>query len=113
MNSRPIAEAAAFIGQLAQPGAKFRVRRSAGTVADHLPVRADDAAGPTFRQAHHGPQMRDGVALHGPESGFIDLDDLTHRLLVAHRLLLHSMKKPAVLKVRKILYVIALLARRG
>jgi hypothetical protein len=31
---------------------------------------------------------------------------LTHRLLVTHRLLLHCMKKPSILKVRKILYVI-------
>src|SRR5271169_3676581 len=38
--------------------------------------------------------------------GFIDLDHLTHRLLVTHRLLLHSMKKPSLPKVRKILYVI-------
>src|ERR1700677_2652117 len=38
---------------------------------------------------------------------FIDLDHLTHRLLVTHRLLLHYMKKPSVLKVRKILDVIA------
>jgi hypothetical protein len=42
-----------------------------------------------------------------PYPGFIDLDDLAHRLLVTHRLLLHFMKKPSVLKVRKILYVIA------
>lgn len=63
----PIAEAVAFVGQLAQPGAQLRVRRSAKMIADHLPARADDAAGPAFRQAHHGPQMRDGIALHrGP-----------------------------------------------
>jgi len=41
-----------------------------------------------------------------PYPGFIDLDDLPHRLLVAHLLLLQFMKKPSVLKVRKILYVI-------
>src|SRR4051812_14472503 len=41
-----------------------------------------------------------------PDTGFIDLDHLTHRLLVTHRLLLHCMKKPSILKVRKILYVI-------
>ena len=35
--------------------------------------------------------------------GFIDLDHLTHRILVTHRLLLHCMKKPSVPKVRKIL----------
>jgi transposase, IS30 family len=33
---------------------------------------------------------------------FIDLDHLTHRLLVTHRLLLQCMKKPSILKVRKI-----------
>src|SRR5208282_4698629 len=41
-----------------------------------------------------------------PDTGFIDLDHLTHRLLVTHRLLLHSTKKPSLPKVRKILYVI-------
>src|SRR3954462_8491831 len=41
-----------------------------------------------------------------PDTGFIDLDHLTHRLLVPHRLLLHCMKKPSILKVQKILYVI-------
>jgi hypothetical protein len=41
-----------------------------------------------------------------PYPGFIDLDDLAHRLLVTHRLLLQFMKKPPVPKVRKILYVI-------
>ena len=44
-----------------------------------------------------------------PDTGFIDRDYLTDRLLVTHRLLLHCMKKPSILKVRKILYVI----RRG
>ena len=39
------------------------------------------------------------------DPGFIDLDHLTHRLLVTHRLLLHCMKKPSVPKVRKILDV--------
>ena len=37
---------------------------------------------------------------------FIDLDHLTHRLLVTHRLLLQCMKKPSILKVRKISDVI-------
>ena len=40
------------------------------------------------------------------DPGFIDLDHLTHRILVTHRLLLHCMKKPSVPKVRKILDVI-------
>src|SRR5262245_47678879 len=35
-----------------------------------------------------------------------DLDHLTHRILITHRLLLHSMKKPSLPKVRKIRHVI-------
>src|SRR6202051_1676958 len=35
-----------------------------------------------------------------PYPAFIDLDDLAHRLLVTHRLLLHSTKKPSIRKVR-------------
>src|SRR6476620_3370538 len=41
-----------------------------------------------------------------PYPRFIDLADLAHRFLVTHPLLLQFMKKPSVLKVRKILYVI-------
>src|ERR1051325_2954963 len=40
------------------------------------------------------------------DPGFIDLDHLTHRILITHRLLLHSMKKPSLPKVRKIRHVI-------
>src|ERR1700726_3502790 len=40
------------------------------------------------------------------DTRFIDLDHLTHRFLVTHRLLLQCMKKPSVLKERKILDVI-------
>jgi hypothetical protein len=47
------------------------------------------------------------------DPGFIDLDHLTHRILVTHRLLLHSMKKPSLPKVRKIRHVIAGSGRRG
>ena len=47
-----------------------------------------------------------------PDSSLVDLDDLAHCLLVTHRLLLHSMKKPSILKVRKILYVIVVLRDR-
>ena len=46
-----------------------------------------------------------------PDPGFIDLDHLTHRILVTHRLLLHCMKKPSLPKVRKILDVIADIAK--
>src|SRR5271166_290810 len=41
------------------------------------------------------------------DPGFIDLDHLTHWILVTHRLLLHSMKKPSLPKVRKIRHVIS------
>ena len=67
-----IAEPAALIGQLAQPGAQLRVRRPARAVADHLPIRADDRTGPPLRQAHHGLQMRDRVALGGGPYHFFD-----------------------------------------
>jgi hypothetical protein len=44
-----------------------------------------------------------------PNPGFIDLDNLTHRILVTHWLLLpYSRRRPSILKVRKILYVIRL-----
>ena len=67
-----IAEPPSLIGQIAQPGAKLGVRRPARPVADHLPIRTDDRAGPTFRQAHHGLQMRDRVALDGGPYHFFD-----------------------------------------
>ncbi len=54
-----------------------------------------------YRSTHHLAKM---IA----DPGFIDLDHLTHRILVTHRLLLHYMKKPSVPKVRKILDVIEL-----
>jgi hypothetical protein len=41
---------------------------------------------------------------------FIDLDHLTHPLLVAHQLLIQCMKKPSVLKDHDILYVAGCLA---
>jgi hypothetical protein len=37
-----------------------------------------------------------------PYPSFIDLDHLTHWILVTHRLLLQSMKKPSIPKERKI-----------
>src|SRR6185437_14410256 len=48
-----------------------------------------------------------------PDPGFIDLNHLTHWILVTHRLLLHCMKKPSVPKVRKILDVIQSLELAG
>ena len=41
-----------------------------------------------------------------PNPGFIDLDHLTHRLLITHRLLLQFMKKPSS-ESAKDLYVIS------
>src|SRR5690606_38534706 len=58
----PVAEAPALIGKLTQPAAQFRLRRPAGPVAHHLAIGTDNGAGPTLRQAHGGPQMRDGFA---------------------------------------------------
>ncbi len=46
-----------------------------------------------------------------PDPGFVDLNHLTHRLLVTHRLLLQFMKKPSVPKVRKICTLSAPLTR--
>lgn len=41
------------------------LRRSAGLIAYQLALGGNDLADPTLREAHHGPQMRDGVALGG------------------------------------------------
>ncbi len=61
----PVSKASPLVGEIAKPDAKLRVRRATRAVSDHLPIRTDDAAGPTFRQAHHGPQVRDSVTLDG------------------------------------------------
>jgi len=58
-----ITEASAGIGKLAQSDAQLGVRRSAGPVADHVAIGADDAAGPPFRKAELGLQMRDRKAV--------------------------------------------------
>ena len=50
-----IAETPPLIGKIAQPGTQNRVRRPPRAIADHLPVRADNRAGPPFRQAHRRP----------------------------------------------------------
>ena len=44
------------------------------------------------------------------DASLVDLDDLAHRLLVTHRLLLHFRRKPSNLKVRKISRVIEIRA---
>lgn len=66
-----VIEVPALVGGIAQPCAKLRVRRATRAVSDHLPIRLDDAEGPTFQQAHHGLQMREGVAQHGGSYHFL------------------------------------------
>src|SRR5260370_16699041 len=60
-----VAETPPLVGEIAQPAAQSRVRRAAGAITDHLPIRAHDRTGPPFRQAHDGLQMRDRSALGG------------------------------------------------
>ncbi|MFK4626719.1 hypothetical protein ABIF50_010055, partial [Bradyrhizobium diazoefficiens] len=52
--------------------AEQSVRRAAGAIADHLPIRAHDRTGPPFRQAHDGLQMRDRSALGGGPYHFFE-----------------------------------------
>lgn len=59
----PIAEAPALIGEVSQSGAQRRVARPLRNIADRLTVDGDDVTGPTLRQAHDGPKVRDGFAL--------------------------------------------------
>jgi hypothetical protein len=50
----PLAKPSAFVSQLAKPRPQVHIRRPARSVANPLLIRADDAAGPTFRQTHYG-----------------------------------------------------------
>src|SRR3954471_24085848 len=84
-------------------------RRSFGTL--RFSARNGSAAELVCLSIQHGIQRlfhhaTNQLAKMVPDTGFINLDHLTHRLLVTHPLLLHCMKKPSILKVRKILYVI-------
>ena len=45
---------------------------AADRATDHLAISSDDRAGPPFRQAHHGLQMRDAFALDGGPYHFFD-----------------------------------------
>ena len=49
-----VAEPLPLVGEVAQLCSQFRVRRSAGALADHRAVGVHDRAGPPFRQAHDG-----------------------------------------------------------
>ncbi|MGY3408327.1 hypothetical protein ACVWZV_004440 [Bradyrhizobium sp. GM5.1] len=53
------------MGELTQLDAQFGIRPPTRAVSDHLAVGADDRAGPPFRQAEFGLQMRDSLALGG------------------------------------------------
>jgi hypothetical protein len=68
----PIAEAPAGVGEIAQLGAQFRVRRPPRRIAHGLAVHIDDGTGPTLRQAHDGPKVRDSFALDGGPYHFFD-----------------------------------------
>src|SRR5581483_6083615 len=67
-----VAETPPLIGKIAQPATQCSIRRAAGTIADHLPIRAHDRAGPPFRQAHDGLPMRDRSALGGGPYHFFE-----------------------------------------
>src|ERR1700722_5553656 len=67
-----IAEAPPCVGEIAQLRPKLGVRGPARAVTDHLAIRPDDRAGPPFRQAHHGLQMRDAFALGDGPYHFFD-----------------------------------------
>ena len=68
----PIAKAPALVGKIAQRLAQFCVRRPPRRIARGLAVHTDDGTGPTLRQAHDGPKVRDGFALDGGPYHFFD-----------------------------------------
>jgi hypothetical protein len=57
-----VAEAAARIGKFPKSFAQFPIRRALWRIADRRAVDGDDVTGPTLRQAHDGPKVRDGFA---------------------------------------------------
>jgi len=79
-----VAEAAALVGQRAETGPQLDARRPAGAIADQLAISSNDGAGPPFRQAHHGLQMRDTFALGGGPYHFCER--LAERGCVQHLL---------------------------
>jgi hypothetical protein len=60
-----IAEPPALVGKITPPHPQLGLLGPPRPVADHLAIGADEGAGPPFRQAHRGPQMRDTLALGG------------------------------------------------
>jgi len=61
----PIAKASAGVGEFPKSFAQFPIRRPLWRIANRRAVDGDDVTGPTLRQAHDGPKVRDGCALHG------------------------------------------------
>src|SRR5690606_36833809 len=59
----PVAETPSLIGEVAQLRPQFYLRRSSGPITDRLTVGGYNLAGPPLREAHDGPQMRDGFTL--------------------------------------------------
>ncbi len=68
----PIAKTTARIGEVPKSLAQLRIRRPLGRIAHRRAVNSDDLTGPTLRQAHSGPKMCDGFALHGGPYHFFD-----------------------------------------
>ncbi|MBP2444230.1 hypothetical protein JOH51_001669 [Rhizobium leguminosarum] len=61
----PVSETPSLVGEVAQLRPQFYLRRAAGPISHHLPIRRYNLAGPPFRKTHDGLQMRDGVAFGG------------------------------------------------
>ncbi|MGY3238107.1 hypothetical protein ACVWZ4_001236 [Bradyrhizobium sp. USDA 4472] len=78
--ARPPAAAGRTGGDSRNAAARWRdratgpaeLRPAAGAIADHLPIRTHDRAGPPFRQAHDGLQMRYRSALGGGPYHFFE-----------------------------------------
>jgi len=68
----PVTEPPALVGQVPQPTAQHCVRRALRSIADHRAIRADDVAGPPFRQAMLCPKIRNGFALPGGPYHFFE-----------------------------------------
>jgi hypothetical protein len=68
----PIAEAPAGVGEIAQLGAQFRIRRPPRRIAHGLADQIDNGTGSTLRQAHDGPKVRDSFALDGGSYHFFN-----------------------------------------
>ena len=68
----PIAEPAALVGQLPQPGAQLGIGRPARAIPDHLAIGGNDGAGPPLAHLEHAPQKSDSFPLGGGPYHFFD-----------------------------------------